>query len=346
MSEWFMRFVVVSLLTHAAIVVLASRQRAVESPVATAREPTPKSGVLAAELIEAVAAETPEVTRVAIPAQPPATLPSPTPPAAAKSPPSPSPRPETAAPKLGKSAAATRAPPSAVPVPARETDERARSEDWLSVEQQLPIAVEAETPTVPARRDTLVERLLAKERDRRGVLERAERQRFSASRQAAPIRAVGQARGATDSAVEPSTPDVLGESHEQADPWVELTRWLPRAASSDRSWENLATTAAFDFEVELTTEQGRLTQLTSRDARVPAHVRRLLTGTQHLMARGRFDSAARSVYAFKIRIRLSDTAERELRIAHTLPAPPDPGLGVLTLPSGRRLEAYVSRLPR
>ena len=353
-------FVVVSFVSHALVVVLAAlqptngRQTSVSPPI----EPRP-SGLWAVDLTSPTPAPGAEPELPAPPeaaAEPPV---PPAPPEVATEPPVPPASPAPAAePPARRPASDSRAAqasavapsPAKRPAPAperaaaEEEEASSNSDDWMSVEQQLPNAPASSDPpdtqaaqSAPAS-DALVERLLAKERDRRHVLQREEQQR----RAARARNAVATRRLPTSGAEHQQAPaPVAGQSHAEADVWVELTRWLPRAASGDRAWDRLAPSTQVVFEVELTTEDGKLTGLSARDRSLPAHVRRLLVGIEHLMGRGRFQSAQRAKHAFEISIHLSDTPTRELRIAHTVPNPPAPGRGTFTLPSGRRFDAYV-----
>lgn len=231
---------------------------------------------------------------------------------------------------------------------ARKTDSTKAPGDWMSLDDQLPDPVESRATAQPTRplpqRDALVERLLAKERDkaRLAALEEAQR-RENEQRE-------DQRRASSTSAAAPSDQqpraqedDTFGDSHARADLWVELTRWLPRAASSDQAWESLPSNASYEFRVELVTEGGKLVDSRVLDA-APAPTNRLLTNTSHLMERGKFGGAKRVMHRFELRIRLSETEPRDLWIAHTTPDPPKPGVGSFIAPSGRRFDVWVSKL--
>src|SRR5690606_5735036 len=117
----------------------------------------------------------------------------------------------------------------------------------------------SKTNSSESNRDALVERLLAKERDKQHLAARdeVERQMRAESEDAArpPMSAVAP-NPMTKRAAASNSEEVFGESRARADLWVELTRWLPRAASGDGVWERLPVNSSYEFRVELTTESG------------------------------------------------------------------------------------------
>lgn len=221
--------------------------------------------------------------------------------------------------------------------------------DWLSEDQQLP-DTETARPTSSAPktqpRDVLVERLLAKERDRERLAARDEAERHAQA--ARPVQPnAPQPAESPPTSPEPavdSDAETFGESRAHADLWVELTRWLPRAASSDQTWERLPSNASYEFRIELVTEAGKLVDSKVLDS-APAPTPKLLDTTSHLMGHGRFGGAKRTSHRFELRIRLSTTQPRDLWIAHTTPDPPKPGVGSFIAPSGRRFDVWVSEAP-
>jgi hypothetical protein len=223
--------------------------------------------------------------------------------------------------------------------PTKEAD---TSSDWLSIDQQLPVDGETKpAPTVPSpKRDLLVERLMAKERDRARLAARDE-----AARQKSPSAVSEQPPPPSNNrGARASETDNFGENGARADLWVELTRWLPRAASSDPTWETLAAGSSYEFRVELITENGNVVSTQVLD-RAPEPTKKLLNNTSHLMSRGRYGGTRRTTHRFELRIRLSTTEGRDLWIAHTTPDPPKPGVGSFISPSGRRFDVWVSQLP-
>lgn len=213
-----------------------------------------------------------------------------------------------------------------------------QADDWLSIEQQLPEPAPAEPSKAASRpeRDELVERLLAKERDRSRVKQREEFERAEVARAdegRPPVASVQQV-----------TNQSAGQSYASADVWIELTRWLPRAASGDQAWEAMAVDTRLDVEVNVRAVRGAALMLEAV-GKVPEAVQRLLDTTAHLMQRGRFATDGPVFQRFSLRIRLSQTAERELWIAHTTPDPPKPGVGSFVAPSGRRFDVWVAAEP-
>ncbi len=230
------------------------------------------------------------------------------------------------------------------------TDEREDEGDWLSIGQQLPDAREtspSKTKPSEPERDVLVERLLAKERDQQHLAARDEMARQTRATSEAAPRPMASA-AAPDSvnkrAAASVSEEVFGESGARADLWVELTRWLPRAASGDGVWQRLPADSSYEFRVELTTESGTVVGTRVLD-RAPPAAEKLLTNTAHLMSRGRYGGTKRAVHRFELRIRLSTAQGRDLWIAHTTPDPPKPGLGSFIAPSGRRFDVWVSEAP-
>lgn len=212
--------------------------------------------------------------------------------------------------------------------------------DWLSIDQQLPDA-EPEQKIVPQpKRDELVERLLAKEREKEHIERRLESERSRLSHPDEQPRSVADAPGEMQPTASVQS---AGKSYQSADVWVELTRWLPRAASGDPDWERLSNDTRFDVQVRVRAVEGRLEVTTT--AKVPEVVTRLLERTAHLMQSGRFAERGAVERRFALRIRLSQTAERELWIAHTTPDPPKPGVGSFVSPSGRRFDVWVTADP-
>lgn len=221
--------------------------------------------------------------------------------------------------------------------------------DWLSEAEQLPDSETAQpasgAPKAPPR-DVLVERLLAKERDRERLAARDEAERHAQARR--PVQpSAPQPAERPPTSVGPtadSDSEGFGESRAHADLWVELTRWLPRAASSDHSWDRLPSNASYEFRIELITEAGKLVDGKALDS-APAPTTTLLDATTHLMSSGRFGGSKRASHRFELRIRLSMTEPRDLWIAHTTPDPPKPGVGSFIAPSGRRFDVWVSEAP-
>lgn len=213
--------------------------------------------------------------------------------------------------------------------------------DWISTTDQLP-DTEAQPPAAVAKnepaRDELVERLLAKERDKARLAARDE-----AERRAATQRAASAATEAPTTKSRSSEPETFGESRARADVWVEFTRWLPRAASNDRAWEQLPANTSYEFKVELVTEAGKLVSAKALD-RAPTPTAKLLENTSHLMERGSYGGSKRTTHRFELRIRLSTTEPRDLWIAHTTPDPPKPGVGSFIAPSGRRFDVWVTKM--
>jgi hypothetical protein len=238
--------------------------------------------------------------------------------------------------------------------PAPASPRRERSDplpdegDWLSIAQQLPDAREttpSKTKPSEPQRDVLVERLLAKERDQQHLAARDEmaRQTRPTSTAASQPTASAVAPESVDKRA-PASEEVFGESGARADLWVELTRWLPRAASGDEVWQRLPADSSYEFRVELTTESGVVVGTRVLD-RAPPAAEKLLTNTAHLMSRGRYGGTKRAVHRFELRIRLSNAEGRDLWIAHTTPDPPKPGVGSFIAPSGRRFDVWVSEAP-
>lgn len=230
---------------------------------------------------------------------------------------------------------------SAARKPAPKQDS-APSSDWLSMDQQLPDNGETNPSKAVSnpKRDLLVERLMEKERDRQRLAARDE-----AARQRRPETVGGQPPPPSRNPSAPSGElDTFGEDGARADLWIELTRWLPRAASSDPAWETLTAGSSYEFRVEVTTENGKVLSIKKLD-RAPEPTEKLLNNTSHLMSRGRYGGTKRATHRFELRIRLSTTQGRDLWIAHTTPDPPKPGVGSFISPSGRRFDAWVSRLP-
>lgn len=331
-------FVAASVTAHASVVLLAWRF-APEGP-APSRAPDAPNSTLASDELEVTPWEPQQVQedppeseakREVIPPQNAASKALPT--RTEREPKTPS-NAAPAAPKDGDELTAPRKPQ-----PTKEAD---TSSDWMSIDQQLP--VDRETPrstTVPTpKRDLLVERLMAKERDRArlAVQDEAARQKRSSavSEQPPPPSSNPGARA--------SETDNFGENGARADLWVELTRWLPRAASSDPTWETLAAGSSYEFRVELITENGKVVSTQVLD-RAPEPTKKLLNNTSHLMSRGRYGGTRRATHRFELRIRLSTTEGRDLWIAHTTPDPPKPGVGSFISPSGRRFDVWVSQLP-
>lgn len=254
--------------------------------------------------------------------------------------------PRASAPRVVSVETADHAAPSSRANEPTKSTAKSAPDDWLSEAQQLPDS-EATSPATasakPAPRDALVERLLAKERDRERLAARdeAERRAEAAAREAQS--------GASPPAQAPTVPAVdadaetFGESRAHADLWVELTRWLPRAASNDQSWERLPSNASYEFRIELITEGGKLVDSKVLDS-APAPTAKLLTATSHLMGHGHFGGPRRVSHRFELRIRLSTTEPRDLWIAHTTPDPPKPGVGSFIAPSGRRFDVWVSEV--
>ncbi len=212
--------------------------------------------------------------------------------------------------------------------------------DWLSIEQQLPeSAQETKVAQQPNKRDELVERLLAKEREKQRS---AQREEFERSSTVPPTQPPNAAAASSEVVALPSRSS--GTSYESADAWVELTRWLPRAASSDQEWVRLPSNTRFDVQVIVRAVSGAPVEV-AVVGDVPAVVERLVERTAHLMRSGSFASVGRSGRRFGLRIRLSQTAERELWIAHTTPDPPKPGVGSFVSPSGRRFDVWVQAEP-
>jgi hypothetical protein len=210
------------------------------------------------------------------------------------------------------------------------------------MDQQLPDNGETNPSKAVSnpKRDLLVERLMEKERDRQRLAARDE-----AARQRRPETVGGQPPPPSRNPSAPSGElDTFGEDGARADLWVELTRWLPRAASSDPAWETLTAGSSYEFRVEVTTENGKVLSIKKLD-RAPEPTEKLLNNTSHLMSRGRYGGTKRETHRFELRIRLSTTQGRDLWIAHTTPDPPKPGVGSFISPSGRRFDAWVSRLP-
>jgi hypothetical protein len=231
------------------------------------------------------------------------------------------------------------------PRPARAN----RADDWMSLDDQLPESAEgheaAKPTTKPPERDVLVERLLAKERDKARLAARDEARRAEAEREEATKRAAQPPPTATVGEPNPRNPedDNFGDNRAHADLWVELTRWLPRAASSDRAWEELPANSSYEFRVELVTEGGKLVDSRLLDS-APLPTNKLLTNTSHLMERGKYGGSKRVKHRFELRIRLSTTEPRDLWIAHTTPDPPKPGVGSFIAPSGRRFDVWVTEI--
>lgn len=259
-------------------------------------------------------------TRAIKPAAPESALPKPV------TPKTPAPNARTAAPK-----------PRSVTPP---VEPKSAADDWLSIEQQLPDEPESTSASQPAatpQRDVLVERLLAKERDAQRLAAQDETRRRASMASRLPA--------APSSARAPSSRDeAFGESRARADLWVELTRWLPRAASTDQAWERLPANSSYEFRVELTTENGVVVATRVLD-RAPSSAERLLSQTAHLMSRGKYGGTRRVVHRFELRVRLTTTTGRDLWIAHTTPDPPKPGVGSFIAPSGRRFDVWVTQLP-
>jgi hypothetical protein len=261
------------------------------------------------------------------------------------------------------SAAQRTAPKTPKPRPVTPpAEQKPSADDWLSIEQQLPEEAESNgdsTPAATPKRDVLVERLLAKERDAQRLAAEDETRRRAASSSSPSSASSSASAGSSPSVSTPAktatTPrvaderaptsrdEVFGESRARADLWVELTRWLPRAASTDPTWEQLPANSSYEFRVELTTENGAIVASRVRgDA--PPSAARLLTQTAHLMGRGKYGGTRRTVHRFELRVRLTTTTGRDLWIAHTTPDPPKPGVGSFIAPSGRRFDVWVTQL--
>lgn len=258
---------------------------------------------------------------------------------AARTPPSPQARsPQAPSPKPRPAAAAAEQKPAA--------------DEWLSIEQQLPDepASTADSPPAPTpKRDVLVERLLAKERDAQRLAAQDEtRRRTLAASGSASSKPTPAPTATTPRVAEARAPasrdEVFGESRARANLWVELTRWLPRAASTDQTWEQLPANSSYEFRVELTTENGAIVSTRVLD-RAPPSAERLLSQSAHLMSRGKYGGTRREVHRFELRVRLTTTTGRDLWIAHTTPDPPKPGVGSFIAPSGRRFDVWVTHLP-
>jgi hypothetical protein len=211
----------------------------------------------------------------------------------------------------------------------------ATTSDWLSIDQQLPEAgpPQNQAPVLP-KRDELVERLLAKEREKQRAQQRQELERANAYKPS----------GGTPSRQPTVAHEGDGATHEQADAWTELTRWLPRAASGDPTWEQLPVNTRIDVRVRFRTIANQSPEVTAVGS-APEVVVRLLNRTAHLIRRGHFDGTSATERRFSLRIRLSQGAERELWIAHTTPDPPKPGVGSFVSPTGRRFDVWVAAEP-
>lgn len=351
-------FVVASLVVHAGVVCLAFQAARQAEPKPTIQRAPLESGLVSVDLAQAGAAyareqpQTPPVEERSMGAtderpmeeneaneQP---KPNAVPPAPAAEPANPPRAEPTPKPRVTQKEPTERVPAAKAASSSRTTTLTPAAPapgDWLSIDQQLP---EEETkPREPRSekpvRDELVERLLAKERDRQAVERRQELAR-------AQVRRVTEASSVAPSeSTGPASEVVGGQSHESADVWVELTRWLPRAASSDPAWETLATDTRFDVRVRVR-QNADSTLDVSAVGDAPEVVVRLLRATAHLMQRGKFANAAVE-RRFTLRIRLSRTAERELWIAHTTPDPPKPGVGSFVAASGRRFDVWVTAEP-
>lgn len=340
------RFVVASVVAHVGVVCLAFQTARVAKPELVLHDVVEQSGLVRVELnppsadVSPQTAEEPPIDDPKKSAANDEALSAPTPQALDVASPK-RPR-ETSKPGVTQPESPVRAtaaqPRSASQTTSTPTPQAA--EDWLSIDQQLPEqGTKSPEPRAerPAR-DELVERLLAKDREKQAVERRQEFARTQAAQRAA------EASSAAPRVSAGSPPDVGGgENHDSADTWVELTRWLPRAASSDPSWETLASDTRFDVSVRVRRRVDSTLDV-SAVGEVPEIVARLLRTTAHLMQRGRFASGPPE-RLFTLRIRLSRTVERELWIAHTTPDPPKPGVGSFVSASGRRFDVWVAAEP-
>jgi hypothetical protein len=329
------RFVAASIGTHIGVLSLAFYAARLAPLTASTEGVAAESGLVSVELAAEEDVSTPPSPTVSRPAvqEPDNALPQPT---GAQTQGAPKPRSaDTEAAPGPHSVETTPSALTTLPAQQHETAPRqARPDDWLSIDQQLPDDISPAEKPKAAPRDELVERLLAKERERARIQEREE-QRREQSRRELPRREATIVEGSTG---------VDGASHQSADAWVELTRWLPRAASSDQRWEHLASNTRFDVRVRVALGANGLVEVTTLES-APDVVVRLLSTTGHLMQNGRFGRAAQSERRFSLRIRLSQTPERELWIAHTAPDPPKPGVGSFVSPSGRRFDVWVTADP-
>ncbi len=240
----------------------------------------------------------------------------------------------------------TKQEPSQVKAPKEPATPEPEEDDWLAP-QNPP---EEERPPAPAQpkpalRDTLVERILAKERLK--AAQREAEQADQRARQAASTVATSSSPAAA-----PLTAGASDLARKPRDLAKAFTRAVPYATNADPLWSRLPLGEVGRVDIQLNLRQGRILPRSSKLARLDPNspLGRLEQRTRALIRSGQFalphsadDSGTQTL---RVRVRLSQQQPQDaLSVGFNAPTPDSPGLAWFVLESGRRFEAEIRLIP-